>query len=41
MRRPRASWHQAKGQPYDGEIAYVDSQVGRVLSALEQARRGG
>ena len=25
------------GRPYDGEIAYVDSEIGRLLSALKQA----
>lgn len=27
------------GRPYDGEIAYMDSQLGRLLTALEASRR--
>jgi arylsulfatase A-like enzyme/Tfp pilus assembly protein PilF len=26
------------GRPYDGEVAYVDAQVGRLLAALDRAR---
>jgi len=33
---PPASWlERAGGQPYDGEVAYADAQLGRVIDALQ------
>ncbi len=32
---PPPPWRQRMKDPYDGEIAYVDEQVGRILAALE------
>jgi arylsulfatase A-like enzyme/Tfp pilus assembly protein PilF len=33
---PPGAWvEQAGGQPYDGEVAYADAQLGRVLDALQ------
>ena len=35
---PPAPWSERfRGRPYDGEIAYVDNEVGRVLRALTQS----
>jgi arylsulfatase A-like enzyme/tetratricopeptide (TPR) repeat protein len=37
-RPPQEFLDKASGRPYDGEIAYVDAQVGRLLDALEARR---
>jgi choline-sulfatase len=39
--RPPAPWSERLEHPYDGEIAFADSQLGRLLDALRADGRGG
>ncbi|MCA9751325.1 MAG: sulfatase-like hydrolase/transferase [Gemmatimonadetes bacterium] len=40
MYRPPARFMRVGMEPYDGEIAFVDEQIGRILEALGDARSG-
>ncbi len=37
--QPPEPWLSSSGHPYDGEIAFVDAQLGRLLEALEESGR--